>query len=262
MKKQTIIFIASLCSIVLLGVYREAVTSGNSNTVIQPSQAKVTLGAPEIPVKSTQGAEHPDIEDGVACNDCHEVKLDGKTSATQVWLYGDYLQWSSGEGIMPKERAWQQVVTLLGGKKVKRTYVLATSLNNRPFVVTVDGTLDPEKKVLYVFSEKGTAKLDHIRNNPHVSLNWHKEFKNFSHIQCLQITGSAELFSGEDPEYDEGLTVYEFEYAADARKVPVEKWKDIMKQSMLMQRITVSEVTFIDSTLRGSSYRSQQRWTR
>ncbi len=32
--------------------------------------------------------DHPEFEEGVTCNDCHEIKLDANTTATQVWLSG------------------------------------------------------------------------------------------------------------------------------------------------------------------------------
>ncbi len=261
MKKQKIInfFVTYIvtCS-VFIGFCNTSVTFGKEKA----DKAAEKPVAKEISSQADVSDQHPEIEEGLSCNDCHEIKLDAATTATQVWLYGGYLKWNAGEGIMPQDKIWQHIVTLLGGAKQKRTFVLATALNNKPFTTTVDASLDPDKKVLYVYSEKGTSKLDHIKNNSSVSLNWHKEFKDFSQILCLQVVGKAELFEGTAKEYNEGLLTYEFEYAAAARKMSVEQWKTMMKQNMIMQKITIREVTFIDSSLRGTDYRSQQRWKR
>ncbi len=62
----------------------------------------VTAEAKPIEVNASIEEDHPAIEEGVTCNDCHEIKLDANTTATQVWLTGDYLKWKAGEGIMPK----------------------------------------------------------------------------------------------------------------------------------------------------------------
>jgi len=41
----------------------------------------------------------------VTCNDCHELKLDARTTATEAWLAGDYLKWKAGEGGMAKRKS-------------------------------------------------------------------------------------------------------------------------------------------------------------
>ncbi len=77
----------------------------------------------------------------MSCNDCHEIKLDAKTSATQAWLYGDYLMWKANEGIMPKNKLKERIVKIIGGKKQKKTLILATLLNNKPLATTLDYSL-------------------------------------------------------------------------------------------------------------------------
>ena len=261
MNKLLIAFITA--GLVIFGGY--AVRSATEKKEKQTSVQKKAGGekkAESIEAGATLSETHPDIEPGMSCNDCHEIKLDAKTSATQAWLYKDYLMWKANEGIMPKDKLKERIVKIIGGKKQKKTFILATSLNNKPLATTLDYSLDPDKMVLYSFSEKGTTKLNHIKNNPYVSLGWHKEFTDFASTLCLQFIGKAELFDGNTKEFDEGLSVYYFEYGAEAQKIPVEQMKQMMKKGMIMSRITVDQITITDSTLKNEEFRTRQRWTR
>lgn len=234
-----------------------------ATTVSTAEEKKTAEEAQVIDAAATVESDHPEMPEGVTCNDCHEIKLDARTTATEVWLTGDYLKWKAGEGIMPQEKVWQRIVEIFKGKNMKRTFVLATSFNNRPYTITADFALDPEKKVLYAFHEKGTAKLFHIRKNPYVSMNWHREFDDdFANTLCFQVLGTAELFEGTDSVFDQGLNVYPYEYAAKARKISLDQWKQIVKKEMIMSRITISQITLVDGRLARSNYRTSQRWAR
>lgn len=222
-----------------------------------PSEAK------PIDVDASINENHPAIEEGITCNDCHELKLDAKTTATEAWLTGEYLKWKAGEGIMPQEKVWERVVALFEQKGFKRTMVLATSMNNRPTTTTAEFALDPKEKVLYGLHEKSTAKLLHIKNNPFVSLNWHREFDdNFANTLCIQVLGTAELLDASKKEFDEGLLTYPFQYGAAARNLTVEQWKGIIKKEMIMTKIPIDQVILVDGSLAGTDYRTSQRWTR
>jgi hypothetical protein len=219
--------------------------------------------AKQIDATAAAMDNHPDIEAGTSCNDCHEIKLDAKTSATQVWISGDYLKWKAGEGIMTKEQVWGRILNIFKEKGMKRTFVMATCLNNRPYTYTADFALDPEKKVLYAFHEKGTEKLAHIKNNPSVSMNWHREFDdNFANVICFQVLGKAEIFDGASREFEEGLKVYPYEYAAKARKMTIEQWREIVKKNMLMTRTTIERIRLTEGALAAMQYRSSQEWQR
>jgi hypothetical protein len=221
-----------------------------------------TAEAQPIEVNASIEEDHPAIEEGVTCNDCHEIKLDANTTATQVWLTGDYLKWKAGEGIMPKEKIWERIVEVFKKKGMKRTFVLATSCNNRPTTTTAEFALDINKKILYGLHEKGTAKILHIQHNPYVSLNWHREFDdNFANTFCIQVLGKAELLEGTMKEFEEGLSVYPYQYGAAARKLSVEQWKNIIKKEMVMTKIPIEEIILVDGTLAGTDYRTSQRWT-
>ena len=74
---------------------------------------------------------------------------------------------------MPKDKLWEHIVKVIGGSKAKKTYILATVINNRPYAITIEYAIDPVNKVLYAFSEKGTSKLNQMKANPYVALWWH-----------------------------------------------------------------------------------------
>jgi nitroimidazol reductase NimA-like FMN-containing flavoprotein (pyridoxamine 5'-phosphate oxidase superfamily) len=148
-------------------------------------------------------------------------------------------------------------------KDMKATFVMATCLNNRPYTYTADFALDPKKKVLYAFHEKGTEKLAHIKNNPYVSMNWHREFDdNFANVACFQVLGKAEIFEGATPEFDEGLKVYPYEYAAKARKMTIEQWREVVKKSMIMTRTSIDRIRLTEGALAPLNFRTSQEWTR
>lgn len=229
----------------------------------EEEKTPVTAEAKPIAVDASVEADHPAIEEGITCNDCHEVKLDANTTATQVWLTGDYLKWKAGEGIMQNEKIWERIVELFKEKGFKKTFVLATSFNNRPTTTTAEFALDTKNKVLYGLHETGTAKVIHMQHNPYVSLNWHREFDdNFANILCIQVLGKAELLDGTSKAFEEGLNVYPYQYGAAARKLTVEQWKAIIKKEMIMTRIPIEEIILVDGTLAGTENRTSQRWMR
>lgn len=260
MNKQKIVIASIAASLIALGGYGVTAATGKEKKQAPSAEQKK---AASIDATANLSENHPDFEEGTSCNDCHEVKLDAKTTATQAWLYGDYLSWKKDEGVMPKDKLWEHVVKVIGEKKTKKTYILATVLNNRPYAITIEYAFDPEKKVLYAFSEKGTSKLNQIKANPYVALGWHEEFKNdFTKLLCVSLNGRAELFDGTTKEFDEGLSVYPYEYGANMRKIPLDKFQAIMKQGMIMSRITLDEVTITDTSLKDEGFRTRQRWMR
>ncbi len=101
------------------------------------------------------------------------------------------------------------------------------------------------------------------RTIPYVSLNWHREFDdNFANTLCIQVVGKAELLDASAKEFEEGLSVYPFQYGAAARKLSVEQWKAIIKKEMIMTKITIDQVILVDGSLAGTEFRTSQRWTR
>ncbi len=109
-------------------------------------QADAIIAAAEV------DSGHPEIEPGLSCNDCHEIKLDAKTTATQVYLFGQSPGHDEGEGVYPKERIWEEIEKAIGGlKHDPKTFILATSLNNVPLSTTCEWTLEPKTKSSMAF---------------------------------------------------------------------------------------------------------------
>jgi len=248
--RQALLIIVLLCPL-------SFAQSAEVKKVAAPAKAK------QIEATAAAIETHPEIEPGITCNDCHEIKLDAKTTATQVWINGDYLKWKAGEGVMTKDQVWGRILDIFKQKEMKRTFVMATCFNNRPYTYTADFALDPEKKVLYAFHEKGTEKLAHIKNNPYVSMNWHREFDdNFANVACFQVLGTAEIFDGTSKDFEEGLKVYPYEYAARARKMTIEQWRAIVKKDMIMTRTTIDRIRLTEGALAPMKFRTTQQWQR
>ena len=208
-------------------------------------------------------ANHPEIPQGVSCNDCHEVKLDAQTTATQAWLQGPYLKYAAGQGIMPPDQIKAEIAKLMLGKKHKRTCVLGTSLNNAPLTTTADFVFDPDTMTFYGLHEKGTTKLLHIKQNPKVSLNWHEEFKTWGTVLCAQFIGTAELIEGTNPEFEKVLLdIYPYEELATAMKIEPQQAREMVKKGMLLSKITINQVTVNSSAFEKDGMRKYQRWVR
>jgi len=258
--------ISSIFLIFCLVWLTACMTTKSSETVlIQEEEAKELVGnAQEINAEAELTDNHPEVDEGISCNDCHEIKLDAKTTATQVWVNGDYLSWNANEGIMSKDEIWKQIVKLLGGRKAdQKTFVLGTSINNTPLTTTAEFTLDPEEKVLYGFHEIGTEKLTHIRNNPKVSLNWHLEFESFTDFLCIQILGRAELIDSNSKDYERILIdIIPYEMGAKARKMDLKQFRNSVKDFMVICKITIDQATMANYAFTKDGYRIYQRWTR
>lgn len=206
---------------------------------------------------------HPEIEGNISCVDCHEIQLDAETTATKVWLEGDYLKYSAGEGILPQEKIKDEIVKVMGGRKKNRTLVLSTCINNTPLSTTADFMLDPQTMTLYGLHEKGTTKLFHIQQNPRVSLNWHEEFKSWGNVLCIQFIGQAVLLDGNDPEFERVLIeCIPYEELAKAMKITPEQARGMVKKGMLMSKITVYQATMNNSAFEQDGFRKYQRWNR
>ena len=116
MNKQKILITLIAVWLVALGGYGVQPATGKEKKQAPAAEQKK---AASIDAAAKLSENHPDFEEGTSCNDCHEVKLDAKTTATQAWLYGDYLSWKKGEGIMPKDKLWEHIVKVIGGSKAK-----------------------------------------------------------------------------------------------------------------------------------------------
>ena len=263
-------FVVTLC---FIAGFSSLVAAQDTST---PKKEQAEVKAQAIDASAEVVSDHPEIPEGVSCNDCHEMKLDAKTTATQVWLYGEYLGKSEGEGVMSRKTLWKEIVNMIGGiKNDSKTHVMGTCMNNRPLTTTAEWTLDPEKKVLYGVHEKGTEKLVHIKNNPWVSLNWHDEFVGIEgSYRCCQIKGHCELIDGKNPEFEKILIEFApYEDAAQRmlpknptpkqRKETLKKLRDeVFKKRFLISKITIDRITIVNKDFLKEGFRNVQRWER
>lgn len=252
MKKYLVVMLA-FSFFVVIGMYQTGDCGDNA--------APDTGGS--IEAGAEQASDHPEIPEGFTCNDCHQIKLDGKTTATEVWLTGEYVTFGKGEGVMSQEKILEAIVQAIGGRKHNKTFVLATALNNVPLSTTAEFALDEKGMVLYGVHEVGTEKLIHIQQNPRVSLNWHQVFTSFTDTLCVQFVGTAELIEASDPEFEQILLdVVPYEELAQAQGIGLEACREMLKQSMLISKITVSEATITNAEFRKEGMRPWQRWER
>lgn len=228
------------------------------------AETKADAKAKQIDAAATGlSPNHPEITKGVTCNDCHEVKLDANTTATQVWLKGQYVKYGPGQGVMPADQLKSEITKIMLGKKQKRTCVLGTSLNNVPLTTTADFVFDPDTMTLYGLHEKGTTKLYHIQQNSKVSLNWHEEFKTWGNVLCAQFIGTAELIEGSSPEFEKVLVdIYPYEELAKAMKIELPQAREMVKKGMVLSKITCNQITVNNSAFEKDGMRKYQRWER
>ncbi len=261
--KQHIVLIA-----LVITALAAAGTTGASDKAAESQKAVKIDAAAEI------DTGHPEFEPGLSCNDCHEIKIDADTTATQIYLYEESPGLAKGEGVMKKERIWQEIVKAIGGiKHDSKTYILGTSVNNVPLTTTCEWTLDEKNKCLYGFHEMGTEKLKHIAANPRVSMNYHKEFDSatFANFLCVQLRGTAELITGDDPRFEQvliDLLPYEFgarvpkDATPEQRAERLQQYRRSVRKAFVITKIVPEQITIANAHFRAEGMRVYQRWTR
>ena len=268
MKKERfmwlVLFIA--CSGIFLNAMQVSADTDTKQKTEQKEEAKAIDAYVEISL------DHPEFEEGVTCNDCHEIKLDANTTATQVWLSGESPGRVAGEGVMPQDKLLEVIKKVMGGVKAEsKTYVLGTSLNNVPLTTTAEFTLDSEKMVLYGFHEMGTQKLIHIKANPKVSLNWQVEFETFTDFLCVQVIGNAELMEGDNKEFErimidflpyEGGARVPKDATPEEREKKLKQFRSSLMKGFVISKITIDQITIATMDFVKDGFRRYQRWTR
>jgi uncharacterized protein YhbP (UPF0306 family) len=195
---------------------------------------------PAILLGAAMPDDHPEIET-VACMECHTILTDGVTTATQRFL--------ERPGAIENQALWQEIVAFFGERQ---SCVIATSMNNEPYVTTVDFALDPVNRVLYALSEKGTRKLDQIRMNPKAAVEYHQPRDWQTKIfRCLQMRGEARTFSADDPQFAEGLRIF---------KPQIDE--DMVRRGMDMTCFTPKEILFYDNLRKAKGLNIFQLWQR
>ena len=95
-------FVCLILLIACVGIYYNGITLAADSVKEQKEEKKETAKAIDAYVEIS--TDHPEFEEGVTCNDCHEIKLDANTTATQVWLSGESPGRKAGEGVMPQDQ--------------------------------------------------------------------------------------------------------------------------------------------------------------
>jgi len=211
------------------GIEKQPVVEEVSEEAVPP----ILLGA-EMP------EDHQEIET-VACMECHRIKVDTVSTATQRFL--------ERPGLLKQEELWKEIITFFGERQ---SCVLATAINNEPYVTTIDFALDPDNRVMYALSEKGTRKLSQIKMNPAVALEYHQPRDMQTKVfRCLQMRGTARTFSADDAQFDEGLTVF---------KPQIDEI--MIKRGMDMTCFTPHEILFYDNLREERGLNIFQLWER
>ena len=232
MKKGRIVI--ALCSLTMI-TCAWSVKKGVS--VGEPGQEG---DVPPIVLGAEMPAEHQEIET-VACMECHRINVDTVSTATQRFL--------ERPGLLGQEELWKEIVTFFAERQ---SCVLATAINNEPYVTTIDFALDPDNRVMYALSEKGTRKLSQRNMNPAVALEYHQprdmETKVF---RCLQMRGTARTYTSDDAQFDEGLRVF---------KPRIDE--SMIKRGMDMTCFTPQAILFYDTLRKERELNIFQLWKR
>ncbi len=227
--------VIALCGLIVFtcACFMKKTTISSAKQVPGEEVPSIVLGA-EMP------ADHQEIET-VACMECHRINVDSVSTATQRFL--------ERPGLLAKEELWQEIVTFFGERQ---SCVLATAINNEPYVTTIDFALDPEKQVMYALSEKGTRKLSQIRMNPAVALEYHQPRDMQTKVfRCLQMRGEARTFSADDAQFEEGLRIFKPQLD-----------EEMIKRGMDMTCFTPREILFYDNLRKGRDLNIFQLWKR
>jgi len=205
---------------------------------------------------------HVIFDENLKCVECHPLKtkdIDGYTSATMTLK-------KSSLGVLPREQIEKRVVEVLQGKHGREIFVLSTSYNNKPLATIIEFTIDPKTLTLYSMSERQGEKLFHMYENDQVSLAYVRPAENyFRETLGVQIVGKAQLLTGEDPEFMEGLDVYLpslFHMIPNPPTDPaaLKAFKEKISKTKIMTKVTPERIVLRDIFLKAKGFRNFQIW--
>ena len=205
---------------------------------------------------------HVIFDEDIKCVKCHPLKtkdIDGYTSATMTLKL-------SKLGVMPKADIEKRIVEVLQGKHGREIFVLATSDNNKPLATIIEFSIDPKTLNLYAMSERQGEKLFHMFENNQVSLAYVKPAENyFRETLGVQIVGKAQLLTGKDPGFEEGLEIYLpslFHMLPNPPNDPVQlkAFKEQIGKTKIMTKITPERMVLRDISIKAKGFRNFQIW--
>ncbi|UCG71411.1 MAG: pyridoxamine 5'-phosphate oxidase family protein [Chromatiales bacterium] len=188
---------------------------------------------------------HFDYPRGMTCAECHDVSFDGMTSAT--------MQFVNNFGALDNDEIWSRIVEFLPGRE---RFAIATVHDGVPIATTVDMVLDPQERVLFVVSEKGTEKLMQLRKNPNISA---VRFKGWTVAEggkkewiSVQIRGTAEIIESNDPRFMGFLEKYNLVRVTPERAV----------RRFDLIRVTPQQIYYFNTNLGADKKSVYQLWQR
>jgi len=221
--------------------------AGSAASGAPASYSEITDGPP-ITSDQVMGPNHATYPRTMTCAECHTVKFDGVdfvTTASQ--------QFQRNFKNLPQDDIWKKIVAFLPGRE---RFAIATVAGDAPTATTVDMVLDPQEKVFHVVSEKGTEKLLELRRNPKISAvrfdGWTLAEGGAKQWTSVQIKGTAEVISADDPRFLAALDKYQL--------VRITKDRAIRRFDLI--RITPQQIVYFDTTLAGAGLSQYQTWLR
>ena len=205
----------------------------------------VIIPGPPLTGDQVRPDDHADYPRGMTCAECHDVAFDGITSAT--------MQFVNNFAALDQEDIWSRIVKFLPGRE---RFAIATVDNGVPIATTVDMVLDPDERVLYVVSEKGTEKLMQLRKNPNISAvrfqGWTVAEGGKKEWISVQIRGTAEIIESDDPRFMGYLEKYNLVRVTPERAV----------RRFDLIRVTPEQIYYFDTNLGASKKSVYQLWKR
>ncbi len=222
-------------------------------------------GPKQLYVKPTKKPPHHGVYDeGMKCKDCHTWDgTDAYTSATMAMT-------KTETGRMPRSEIEEAVRDALKGKgDFREIFVLSTSFENRPLSTVIEFVLDPDTFTLYAVSEKQTEKLFHIAANPHVSLAYVKHVEDYNYFTGalgVQIVGTAEQITGDDPGFADALKIYvptlPSAPAPAPQPPPLDVMIEMMKKNKIVTKITAERIAIMNRKFKAGGFHALQVWER
>jgi uncharacterized pyridoxamine 5'-phosphate oxidase family protein len=205
----------------------------------------VIIPGPPLTGDQVRAADHRDYPRGMTCAECHDVTFDGITSAT--------MQFVNNFGKLEQEEIWSRIVDFLPGRE---RFAIATVKDGIPIATTVDMVLDPEERVLYVVSEKGTEKLTQLRANPNISAvrfqGWTVAEGGKKEWISVQIRGTAEIIESDDERFMDYLEKYNLVRLTPERAV----------RRFDLIRVTPQQIYYFNTNLGAAKKSVYQLWQR
>lgn len=245
MKKIFYSLIICLASMSVVLIAYHSTPAQNTKSSGKAPKAEGKGEAMPIDGSAKMSPTHPEYDLSMTCAECHPTTLDAISNATILFI--------NNLKRLERDELWKRIEAFIPGRE---RFVLATSYHNKPTATTMDVVLDPVEKVTYTVCEKGTQKLEQIKENPAVSMvgyeGWTVAGGGKKQWKSIQIEGRAEVVLSSDPRFETYLDKYHL----------VRLSKERAKKRMDILRITIEKVIFFDSTLLKSGFSIYQMWER